>query len=294
MDQHDQVEVLAAAIDRLIERGTSAGVTGVDPSLLEVADRLRRSAPQTMIDPRARIKLRQRLIQSASFAVLRSVVLETAVGPLQVAYRGRAVCGVSLLTDRRTFAQRCLQRYGVQPVYDIEPPAWLVAAVRNHLEGRRGFKGEVDLLGLTPFQQQVLAKVREIPRGEVRPYTWVAREIGLPKAVRAVGTALRKNPIPLLIPCHRVVRSEGTLGDYAAGNPALKERILRFEGVDLLALKRLRRLGKRFRGSRNTHIFCLPTCYSRKWAQERHTVYFASATEARRAGYRPCKLCRPA
>jgi O-6-methylguanine DNA methyltransferase len=128
----------------------------------------------------------------------------------------------------------------------------------------------------------------------VRPYTWVAREIGFPRAVRAVGTALGKNPIPLLIPCHRVIRSEGSLGGYSAGDTTLKERILTLEGVDLPGLTLLRRRGKRFRGSRNTHIFCLPTCHSRKWAKAQHTIYFTSVHEARQAGYRPCKLCRPA
>jgi len=68
----------------------------------------------------------------------------------------------------------------------------------------------------------------------------------------------------------------------------------RREGVALPELKTLTRLGKRFRGSRNTRIFCLPTCYSRKSAKAQYTVYFASAHEARQAGYRPCKLCRPA
>jgi methylphosphotriester-DNA--protein-cysteine methyltransferase len=74
----------------------------------------------------------------------------------------------------------------------------------------------------------------------------------------------------------------------------MKERILAFEGVDLPEIKALTRQGKRFRGSRNTHIFCLPTCYSRKRAKAQHTVYFTSEREARQAGYRPCKLCRPA
>jgi O-6-methylguanine DNA methyltransferase len=213
---------------------------------------------------------------------------------MHVAYRGRVVCAVGIDTAPAAFEERCMARWGARPGCDIEPPAWLVTHVRNHLGGKRPFKGAVDLGGLTPFQRQVLEKVRQIPRGEVRPYTWVAREIGFPRAVRAVGTALGKNPIPLLIPCHRVIRSGGALGAYAAGGTVVKERILRFEGVDLPELLKLTRLGKRFRGSRNTRIFCLPTCYSRKWAKERHTVYFASAAEARRTGYRPCKLCRPA
>ena len=62
-------------------------------------------------------------------------------------------------------------------------------------------------------------KALEIPRGEVRPYGWIAAEIGRPKAVRAVGTALGHNPVPLIVPCHRVVRSDGMIGQYSLGGP---------------------------------------------------------------------------
>jgi methylated-DNA-[protein]-cysteine S-methyltransferase len=295
--KRSQADAFATAVDRLFEQGIVPIVISADEPLLDLANRLRQTAAPTTIDPRFRANLRQRLLQSTGDAELaegRYAVLDTAIGRLHIAYRGRVICGVSLATDDVTFEQHCLACQGLQVRRETEPPAWLVTLVGNHLEGRRTFKGAVDLVGLTPFQRQVLEKIREIPRGEVRPYTWVAREIGLPKAVRAVGTALGKNPIPLLIPCHRVIRSEGALGAYSAGGTAVKERILAFEGVDLPELKTLARLGKRFRGSRNTHIFCLPTCYSRKWAKAQHTVYFISAREAQQAGYRPCKLCRPA
>jgi O-6-methylguanine DNA methyltransferase len=84
----------------------------------------------------------------------------------------------------------------------------------------------------------VLMKALEIPRGEVRTYGWIAREIGRPKAVRAVGTALAKNPIPLFIPCHRVVRSDGSIGQYGCGGPVNKRRLLLHEGVPESALGR--------------------------------------------------------
>jgi O-6-methylguanine DNA methyltransferase len=80
-----------------------------------------------------------------------------------------------------------------------------------------------------------LIKAREIPAGQVRPYGWIASEIGRPKAVRAVGTALGRNPVPLLIPCHRVVRTDGRVGDYAFGPPA-KRALLAAEGLDPDAL----------------------------------------------------------
>ncbi len=295
--ERDQTEAFAAAVDQMLERGAPATSTATEQPLLDLAYRLWQTAPHGMIDPEFRATLRRRLLRqksSAGEADERYAVLGTSIGQLHIAYRGRAICGVGLETDDAAFEQRCFRRRGVRPVRQIEPPAWLVARVQDHLAGRRKFKGAVDLSGLTSFQRRVLEKVREIPRGEVRPYGWVARAIGLPRAVRAVGTALGENPIPLLIPCHRVIRSMGGLGEYAAGGPAMKARILAFEGVDLAELGELARRRIQFRGSRNTHIFCLPTCYSRKHAKERHTVYFTSAEEARRAGYRPCKLCQPA
>ena len=135
-------------------------------------------------------------------------------------------------------------------------------------------------------------KALEIPHGEVRPYAWVAREIGQPGAVRAVGTALGRNPIPLLIPCHRVVRSDGAIGDYALGRQA-KETMLAAEGVDLAALQRLASSGARYIGSDTTRIFCLPTCRHARRIAELHRVLFSSESAAVRESYRPCKVCRP-
>lgn len=292
-----QAEAFATAVDQLLERRTPTTTATTEQPLLDLAYRLWQTAPHAMIAPELRATLRQRLLRrkiAAGSTDERYAVLDTPIGRLHAAYRGRAICGVGLETDDTAFEQLSFRRRGVRPIRDIEPPAWLVARLRNHLAGKGSFKGAVDLSRLTSFQRRVLEKVREIPRGEVRPYAWVARAIGFPRAVRAVGTALGKNPVPLLIPCHRVIRSVGGLGGYSAGGPTMKARILAFEGVDLGELGELARQGIQFRGSRNTHIFCLPTCHSRKWARERNTVYFASAEEARRAGYRPCKLCRPA
>jgi methylated-DNA-[protein]-cysteine S-methyltransferase len=116
----------------------------------------------------------------------------------------------------------------------------MATQVLDHLTGRRRFSGRVDLSRLTPFQRRVLQKIRTIPVGEVRSYRWVAKAIGAERAVRAVGTALAKNPVPLLIPCHRVIRSDGRLGEYSGGGPSVKAKLLAFEGVDPESLTRLR------------------------------------------------------
>ena len=82
---------------------------------------------------------------------------------------------------------------------------------------------------MTDFQWQVLRATLTIPLGETRSYQWVADKIGHPKAVRAVGSALRKNPYPLIIPCHRVVKSDGTLGRYAGKKDGKKAKLLAIE-----------------------------------------------------------------
>lgn len=81
---------------------------------------------------------------------------------------------------------------------------------------------------LTGFQLRVLEETLKIPLGEVRTYSWIARRIGLPGAARAVGSALRKNPYPLLIPCHRVIKSGGDTGEYSRGK-GVKRKLLEFE-----------------------------------------------------------------
>jgi len=87
---------------------------------------------------------------------------------------------------------------------------------------------------LTEFEKAVYKAILRIPRGEVRPYKWVARKIGKPGSARAVGNALNKNPYAPLVPCHRVIRSDGTIGGFAKGS-AEKRRLLIAEGVDLRA-----------------------------------------------------------
>ena len=79
------------------------------------------------------------------------------------------------------------------------------------------FAAKLDLEGYTPFERKVWAATSRIPYGQTRPYSWVAKEVGSPRAYRAVGAALAKNPIPIVIPCHRVLRKDGSLGGYGGG-----------------------------------------------------------------------------
>ncbi len=214
--------------------------------------------------------------------------VETPIGLVYVAWGAAGVACVSRAGSDAEFLKH------------LDRPATRAAAVPTRvlsaLKAGRGAGLDYDLSGLTDFERAVLMKTLEIPRGEVRTYSWVAREIGRPGAVRAVGTALGNNPVPLLIPCHRVVRSDGVIGEYSMGGPEVKRSLLGGEGVspaDLARLEKLGRSGARFVGSDTTHVFCLPACKDARRIQDAHLVPFRSALEAEGAGYRPCSRCRP-
>ncbi len=153
---------------------------------------------------------------------------------------------------------------------------------------------QFDLRGLSEFERAVLLKALEIPGGEVRPYSWIAREIGHPEAVRAVGTALGKNPVPLLIPCHRVVRADGTLGQYSMGGSRVKRALLEVEGVEPNTIEELAARGIRYLGNEKSRAYCYPTCGGTHSLVRSNKVPFHSGREALAAGYHPCRDCRPA
>lgn len=97
-------------------------------------------------------------------------------------------------------------------------------------------KQTLGLLGrhdLTNFQRRVLLATLAIPKGQTSTYKQIASKIGLPNAYRAVGTALKRNPLPIIIPCHRVIRSDGTLGNYSNGGTRKKLALLKKENAQI-------------------------------------------------------------
>ncbi len=226
------------------------------------------------------------------------VMVDGPIGPLFVAYGRRGISFVERVDaagDAGDFEEAFRATLG-RPVRRSErAPDFVRRVIDARLWGRTGksFKVPVELDQLPDFERNVLLKVLEIPRGEVRPYAWVAAELGRPLAVRAVGNAVARNPIPFVIPCHRVVRSDGRIGNYGAGGPIAKRAVLASEGVDVDELERLPNHGVRFIGSDTTHIYCYPSCHNAKRVTDRHRVQLRSSDEARASGYRACKVCRP-
>lgn len=224
------------------------------------------------------------------------ITLETPLGPVYIAYNPNGLSTVMRAGDDADFMEMFAATFGRTVAPATQTPTQLIAGLEAWLRGDRNAADAAlrfDLRGLTDFEQAVLRKAREIPHGEMRPYAWVAREIGSPRAVRAVGTALAHNPIPLFIPCHRVVRSDGRLGAYSLGGPEAKRAMLAAEGAPLAESETLAEAGVRYYGDETTRVYCFPCCHDARHINPAHLARFASAEQARAAGYRPCRDCRP-
>ncbi len=220
--------------------------------------------------------------------------LDSPVGTVYVAASPAGISKVSRAKSAAEF-ERSFERQRGRPIAKAtsRPPAAVRALMKN-LKRRDRAKLQFDLRGLSEFERAVLLKALEIPGGEVRPYSWIAREIGHPEAVRAVGTALGKNPVPLLIPCHRVVRADGTLGQYSMGGSRVKRALLEVEGVEPNTIEELAARGIRYLGNEKSRAYCYPTCGGTHSLVRSNKVPFHSGREALAAGYHPCRDCRPA
>ena len=151
----------------------------------------------------------------------------------------------------------------------------------EYFDGQRVvFQLPVDLQHCSDFETAVLQATRDIPYGEVRSYKWIAERIGRPRAMRAIGNALHKNPVPIVIPCHRVVKSDGSMGGYAFG-PEWKTRLLHLERDTVP-----------FIGCSSTRILCYRGCRHERRIGANNRIHFAALTDALESGYRPCRVCQ--
>lgn len=156
--------------------------------------------------------------------------VRTQIGRVYVGYKGDRIAFVGLdrgdgLEKVREQIERRLHR----PVDKGQAPTWLQKVFDDYFKTYKVDENKVDISDLTAFEQDALKAAARIPPGEVRSYAWVARTIGRPKAARAVGQAMARNPLPLFFPCHRVVDSTGALHNYGYGIE-MKARLLTMEG----------------------------------------------------------------
>ncbi len=131
------------------------------------------------------------------------------------------------------------QAFPLKPQAGVpKPPEFLkttAAQLADFLLGRKiRFRAPLDLSQLTPFARKVLTALSGLPYGRTTTYGQLAKDIGAPAAARAVGSCLARNPLPLIIPCHRVLPRTGAIGGFSApAGPALKRRLLMLEDIEL-------------------------------------------------------------
>ena len=164
--------------------------------------------------------------------------VETAMGPMLIAGNGKRLIAVKFGVNakRISYAVEELHRE-LHGAYDLMPGDAkvrpLARQVQDYLAGKRKkFDVELDLSHVTPFRRDVLLECARIPRGQVATYGDLARRVGSPLAYRAVGHTMATNPIPIVIPCHRVIGSSGNLQGFGGGLD-MKRRLLALEGAAL-------------------------------------------------------------
>jgi O-6-methylguanine DNA methyltransferase len=167
---------------------------------------------------------------------IKYAVFRTSLGWAGVAATEQGICSIVLpKKDKKAVEQELRSpEFGVRSpeVCNASKPIILKKAVKflqQYFSGESvSFDVPLDLRYYTPFQQAVWRAAAAIPSGETRSYAWVAKRIRNPKAARAVGQALGANPVPIIIPCHRVISSTGTMGGFSGGL-GMKKKLLELE-----------------------------------------------------------------
>ena len=161
---------------------------------------------------------------------------ECPAGAITLAVRDGRVCGL-VFSDRWAGMDRWLaRRFGELKTVRAADPAKAVSRLRAYLHGELDALDAIEVdMGGTPFQQAVWTALRRIPAGSTMSYGELARVVGVPSASRAVGAANGANPVSIIVPCHRVIGSNGKLTGYGGGMPR-KRWLLAHEGVPVDAV----------------------------------------------------------
>lgn len=158
-------------------------------------------------------------------------IVDSPIGPLLVAATPRGLCRVWFRPDPEEQLDSLARAFGPRVLRSHASVEGTHSQLDEYFAGRReGFELDVDLRVAAPFARTVLEELARVPYGQTTTYGTLAARVGAPGAARAVGTVMNRNPIPIVLPCHRVVGANGSLTGYAGGLE-VKERLLRLEGA---------------------------------------------------------------
>ena len=266
------------AIDGLV-----AGLRETEPPAEELA------AARAGLEARL-ADLRSRIVSYRIFA--------SPLGPIMIARSEQGVALVEYLgRGGRVEVSRLRRAAGHEAIEGGAEIDALYAELAEYIGGRRTHLAwPLDLrLAKSDFQRSVLQATSAVPYGAVTSYARIAAEVGSPSAVRAVAQALRTNPLPIVVPCHRIVGAGGALVGYAGNRLSLKQHLLGVEGVPTAEGPPDLRVERRamyvlYPGDEE---YCLPTCPSLTPARLGVATLFGSRRRVEGVGVSPCTTCRP-
>ena len=264
-------------VEGLVSELRQAAIPGMDPTLAraELESRL--------------ADLKSRLVAFGDFA--------SPLGPILIARSELGVSMVEYLPSAAAAASRLARLAGADAVEDEARTGALYRDLLDYLQGRRTeLDWPLDLRwARSDFQRRVLEATAALPYGAVASYAGIAARIGAPSAVRPVAQALRWNPLPIVIPCHRVIGSSGALTGYAGRHVGLKQRLLAVEGVKTVAVRDDFKVNREAMYTMVTgdQEYCVPTCGSLLSRSLSTLTLFAARERAEAAGFSPCGSCRP-
>ncbi|HVN91000.1 MAG TPA: methylated-DNA--[protein]-cysteine S-methyltransferase [Candidatus Binataceae bacterium] len=220
-------------------------------------------------------------------------VTETTVAPLLIVQGERGLMAVRFLDigDQTTFLNKLREQF------DLEKDDAMAATIGKEIEAL--MHGDASAIDSRPvdlrlvesdFQRRALRRLRTIPAGALTSYQALAAAAGSPSAQRAIGNTVASNPIAIYVPCHRVIKSDGSIGNYGGGVER-KLALLRAEGFRPNDDRRIP--SEAVYGHQGTRIFCRPTCRAAMRARRDRMLIYPGVQGATKAGLRPCKLCHP-
>lgn len=161
--------------------------------------------------------------------------IESNIGKIFIASSDKGLIKVSLDCSKEDFIKSLISSYNRNIVFNDRKNEKILTQMKNYLKGNlKKFDVGIDIK-VTDFQKKILNMVKRIEYGKVKSYGQIAKEIKKPGASRAVGNAIAKNPIPIVIPCHRVVKSDGTIGGFGGkvNRVDIKRKLLKIEGLKI-------------------------------------------------------------
>jgi len=224
-------------------------------------------------------------------------IFPSPLGPILIGRSEHGVALVQYLPAGGSLPARVQRLLGEDAVEDRAATEGLRAELVEYLEGRRvRLDWPLDLGRMrSDFQRRVLEATAALPYGAVTSYAGIAARIGAPSAVRPVAQALRWNPLPIVIPCHRVIGTSGALTGYAGRRVELKQRLLAVEGVKTVAARHDFKVNREAMYTMVTgeSEYCVPTCGSLLSKSLSTLTLFGTREVAEAAGFAPCTSCRP-